>query len=143
MIDREYSFRRDRSTYFSRNQGRRLLVGETIKSTASHGKGCGCGCLVPIMALVGAVLSVAAGLSCSVRVPLTESNVSVGGSVGDSKLTEGVLADYLQPRVADDDHFANGTNKWHLWKLGAMSVSVTGEQPEAPLIDLHLDIDKQ
>src|SRR3989442_14257271 len=75
--------------------------------------GCGClsGCGTFIFVfLVGGVLSLFGsvfGLGMSVGIPLTQSNVTVAGSIGTTaKITKG-LPTYVRERLAENQNFIN------------------------------------
>jgi hypothetical protein len=47
------------------------------------------------------------GIGVSVRVPFTESNLSVAGSVGSKELAIDTLPNYVEQKVADNNNFLN------------------------------------
>jgi hypothetical protein len=105
--------------------------------------GCGgCGCVLTL-GLALSLFGAAIGGACSVRVPLTESNFSFAGAVGHKEVTTEALPNYLQQKVASNYDFINGTQSLTIGPAEGISITVLGEQPGSPAIDLHLDITKR
>jgi hypothetical protein len=106
------------------------------------GRGCGGGCAGVILVLtVGLLLSAfnaAIGVGVSVRVPFTQSNLSLAGAIGEKDKVEGALPPYLEGRLAGHQNFINQTNTLAIWVAEGAGVAVLGHQEGAPLIDLHL-----
>ncbi len=80
-----------------------------------RGGGCagggGCGCALPsfvvVVGIILAIFSTNLGIGVSVRVPFTESNLSVAGSVGSKEMAIDTLPNYLEQKVADNTNFLN------------------------------------
>ena len=104
----------------------------------------GCGLsgfgVVILLGLIFAALGVGIGGGCSMRVPLTDANISVGGAIGKKEAVQQALPNYLQNRVADNSNFVNHTGSLTVWVAQGMDVVVIGKQPEAPVIDLNISI---
>lgn len=103
----------------------------------------GCGCAGFILVLtVGLLLSlfnIDIGIGISVRVPLTESNVTVAGSVGKKEHALDVLPPYVRGRVGGNQNFINQSSTLTIWVAEGMAIFVIGHQAGAPVIDLHLE----
>lgn len=116
---------------------------EREDGSREHRAGCGCGCLLPVAAVLLAVVGAAAGIGSavgvggSVRVPFTDANISMGIGLGNKEHNVEVLPDYLEGRVGNDDNFMNFSERWNIWKFGITGITVVGGQDEAPAIDLH------
>jgi hypothetical protein len=88
-----------------------------------------------VLALFGANL----GIGLSVRVPFTQSNLTVAGSVGGKQMAMETLPEYVRPKVADNDNLINQSITLTIWPAEGVSVVVLGKQEGAPAVDLHLD----
>ena len=111
----------------------------------SRGPG-GCGCLSGcgtfiFVFLVGGLLSLFGsvfGLGLSVGIPLTQSNVTVAGSLGTkTKITEG-LPTYVRDRLAGNENFINQTGTVTVGPAEGAGILVIGAQEGAPAIDLYI-----
>lgn len=106
-------------------------------------RGCGGGCASLIVVLtIGLLLTIfntAIGIGASVRVPFTDSNVTIAGSVGKKEKADGALPAYVQDKVASNRNFINGTNTLTIWVAEGIVVFVVGHQEGAPIIDVHLE----
>jgi hypothetical protein len=79
------------------------------------------------------------GIGISVRVPLTDSNVTVAGSVGKKDRASDVLPGYVRGRLGSNQDFINQSNTLTIWVAEGTALVVIGRQPGAPVIDLHLE----
>ena len=103
--------------------------------------GCGCTSVIVVLTL-GLLLSLFntdIGLGISVRVPLTDSNVTVAGSVGKKDHAADVLPGYVRSRLGSNQEFINQSSTLTIWVAEGTALIVVGRQPGAPLIDLHLE----
>lgn len=80
------------------------------------------------------------GLGLSVRVPLTNSNVTIAGSVGKKDKAIDALPSYVHGRLADNHNFINGSQTLTIWVAEGTAIIVVGQQQGAPAIDLHLEL---
>lgn len=107
-------------------------------------RGCGCGCgglfFVLTVGIVLALLNFAVSIGVSVRIPLTTSNLTVAGSVGEKDKAISVLPDYTQGRLAGNQNFFNNTTTMTIWRAEGAAVVIIGQQDGAPAIDLHIDL---
>jgi len=91
--------------------------------------------------LVGGLLSLFGsvfGLGLSVGIPLTQSNVTVAGSLGTkTKITEG-LPTYVRDRLAGNENFINQTGTVTVGPAEGAGILVIGAQDGAPAIDLYV-----
>jgi hypothetical protein len=74
----------------------------------------------------------------SVRVPFTESNITVAGSVGAKDKALGALPDYVQGRLGKNQNFFNNSTTMTIGPAEGTALVVIGNQGGAPPIDLHL-----
>lgn len=107
--------------------------------------GCGCagGCSsVLVVLIVGLLLSffnTAVAIGVSVRVPFTQSNLTLTGSVGQKEKAEQVLPGYVEKRLASNHNFINQTSTLTIGPAEGTALIVLGKQLGAPVVDLHLE----
>lgn len=107
--------------------------------------GCGCagGCSsVLVVLIVGLLLSLfntAVGIGVSIRVPFTQSNLTVAGSVGEKRKAVVVLPGYVEGRLGGNQNFINHTSTLTIGPAEGTALVVLGKQPGAPIADLHLE----
>ena len=107
--------------------------------------GCGCtgGCSsVLVVLIVGLLLSLfnaAIGVGVSVRVPFTQSNLTIAGSVGQKDKAVHVLPGYDAGRLGSNVNFINQTSTLTIGPAEGTALIVLGKQPGAPIVDLHLE----
>ena len=105
--------------------------------------GCGCGCASVIVVLTAGLLlslfNAGVGIGVSVRVPFTEINVTVAGSVGKKEKAAEALPPYVRGRLGGNQNFINQSNTLTIWVAEGAAIIVVGRQEGAPLIDLHLE----
>lgn len=105
-------------------------------------RGCGGGCASVVVVLtIGLLLTLfnaSIGIGASVRVPFTDSNVTVAGAVGKKEKATVALPGYVQDKVGSNQNFVNQTNTLTIWVAEGIVVIVAGHQEGAPIVDLHL-----
>jgi hypothetical protein len=79
------------------------------------------------------------GIGISVRVPFTDSNVTLAGSVGKKDHSADVLPGYVRGRLGSNQEFINQSSTLTIWVAEGTALIVVGRQPGAPLVDLHLE----
>jgi hypothetical protein len=115
------------------------------RSRRSPRPGCGCagGCSsVLVVLIVGLLLSffnTAVGIGASVRVPFTQSNLTLAGTVGQKQKADEVLPGYDEGRLASNQNFVNHTSTLTIGPAEGTALIVLGKQPGAPVVDLHLE----
>lgn len=112
--------------------------------TRYRNRGCGFGCASFFFVLtVGIVLSLfnaALSFGVSVRVPLTDSNFTVAGSVGEKDKAVVALPDYAEGRVGGNHNFFNNSITTTIWRAEGITLVILGKQDGAPVIDVHLEL---
>ncbi|TMF68837.1 MAG: hypothetical protein E6I11_15720 [Chloroflexi bacterium] len=112
--------------------------------TRYRNRGCGFGCASFFFVLtVGIVLSLfnaALSFGVSVRVPLTDSNFTVAGSVGEKDKAVVALPDYAEGRVGGNQNFFNNSITTTIWRAEGITLVILGKQDGAPAIDVHLEL---
>jgi hypothetical protein len=103
--------------------------------------GCGCAGVIVVLTLglILSLLNTDIGIGISVRVPFTESNVTVAGSVGKREHASDVLPAYVRGRLGGNQNFINQSNTLTIWVAEGTALFVIGHQPGAPVIDLHIE----
>jgi hypothetical protein len=92
---------------------------------------------------VGILLSLfnlAVSFGVSVRVPLTSSNITVAGSIGEKDKAVAALPSYTQGRLGTNQNFFNNSITMTIWRAEGITLLILGQQDGAPPIDLHLDL---
>jgi hypothetical protein len=106
--------------------------------------GCGCGCASIFVVLTAGLLlslfNADVGIGVSVRIPFTESNVTVAGSVGKKDKAPDALPPYVHGRLASNENFVNQSNTLTIWVAEGTAIILVGRQEGAPAIDLHLEL---
>ncbi len=105
------------------------------------GGGCGCASLLVVLT-VGLALSLFntnVGLGLSVRVPFTESNLTVAGSVGAKEKATETLPRYVKGRLSGNQNFVNQSTTLTIGPAEGAALIVLGKQDGAPLVDLHFE----
>ncbi|HYM66045.1 MAG TPA: hypothetical protein VEW68_02025 [Patescibacteria group bacterium] len=95
-----------------------------------------------VVLTVGLILSIfnaALGIGLSVRIPFTESNITLAGAVGEKDKVGGALPVYVRDRLASNGNFVNQTSTLTIWVAEGAGMVVIGRQEGAPAIDLHLE----
>lgn len=102
--------------------------------------GCGCGGFLFVL-IVGVALSLfntTIGIGFSVRVPSTESNLTLTASIGAKQKTEEALPAYTRGRLGGNQNFINHTQTLTIGPAEGATLIVLGKQNDAPVVDLHL-----
>jgi len=105
-------------------------------------RGCGTGCggffFVLIVGLILALFNTGISIGVSVRIPLTNSNLTVAGSVGQKDKAVSALPDYESGRVGGNQNFFNNSTTMTIGPAEGIGMIVIGRQDGAPALDLHL-----
>ena len=96
--------------------------------------------LVLTLGIILALFQVGIGIGGSIRIPLTDISVSGGGSIGKKEVVQQVLPNYLESRVGSNQDFFNHSSTMTIWLAEGMGIVVLGSQPEAPNIDLNINL---
>ncbi len=105
-------------------------------------RGCGTGCggffFVLIVGLLLALFNVGISIGVSVRIPLTSSNFTLAGSVGQKDKAVSALPDYTEGRVGGNQNLFNNTTTMTIGPAEGIGMVIIGRQDGAPPLDLHL-----
>ncbi len=85
------------------------------------------------------LFNAAVGIGVSFRVPFTEINLTVAGSVGKKEKAVDALPPYVHGRLGGNQNFINQSNTLTIWVAEGTAIIVVGQQEGAPLIDLQLE----
>jgi hypothetical protein len=106
------------------------------------GGGCGAGCasvlVVLKVCLLLSLFNAAVGIGVSIRVPFTDSNLTVAGSVGHKQKAVESLPGYTEGRLGGNQNFINHTTSLTIGPAEGTALIVLGKQPGAPVVDLHV-----
>jgi hypothetical protein len=104
--------------------------------------GCGCGgggfLIVITIGIVLSLFNAGFGLGVSARIPFTQSNVTVAGSVGQKEKAPDALPVYAHGMLGGNQNFVNYSTTLTIGPAEGAALFVIGRQNGAPLIDLHL-----
>jgi hypothetical protein len=107
-------------------------------------RGCGCGGgLFFFVLTVGILLSlfnVGIGIGASVRIPFTESNLTVAGVVGAKSKAVAAMPSYTDGRLGGNQNLFNNSTTMTIGPAEGAALVIIGKQDDAPALDLHLDI---
>ena len=103
------------------------------------GYGCASLGVVLTVGLLLSLFSADVGIGLSARVPLTESNVTLAGSVGKKDHAPDALPAYVHGRLGGNQNFVNQSTSLTLWVAEGTAIFVIGRQEGAPWVDLHLE----
>jgi hypothetical protein len=105
-------------------------------------RGCGCGgggfLLVLTVGIVLSLFNAGVGVGVSVRLPFTQSNLTVAGSLGAKAKTAAALPSYTEGRLGGNQNFFNNSTTMTIGPAEGAALVVLGRQDDAPAIDLHL-----
>ena len=93
------------------------------------------------MLTVGILLSLfntGVGVGVSVRIPLTQSNLTVAGSIGAKDKAVGALPEYTDGRLGGNQNFFNNSTTMTIGPAEGAALVILGKQDGAPAVDLHL-----
>jgi hypothetical protein len=119
-----------------------MRTGDDRRRFRSGCGGCGAGCASLVVVLtIGLLLSLfnaAVGIGLSIRVPFTESNLTLAGSVGQKQKAVETLPGYTAGRLGGNQNFINHTTTLTIGPAEGTALIVLGKQPGAPIADLNL-----
>jgi hypothetical protein len=100
--------------------------------------GCGGFLFVLIVGIALSLFNADIGIGLSVRVPVTQSNVTLAASIGAKDKTADALPDYTRGRLGGNQNFINQSQTLTVGPAEGATVFVLGKQDGAPLVDLRL-----
>ena len=118
--------------------------GHTHWRTRYRNRGCGCGggafLLVLTVGIVLSLFNAGVGAGVSVRIPFTQSNLTVAGSIGANDKAVGSLPGYTEGRLGGNQNFFNNSTTMTIGPAEGAALVVIGKQDGAPALDLHIVI---
>lgn len=103
------------------------------------GVGCSSVVVVLTVGLLLTLFNTSVGVGASVRIPFTESNLTIAGSVGKKEKAPGALPPYVHGMLGGNQNFINQSNSLTIWVAEGIVILVLGHQEGAPAVDLHLE----
>jgi hypothetical protein len=94
--------------------------------------------IVITLGIVLSLFNADIGLGVSARVPFTQSNVTVAGSLGAKEKAPNTLPAYTQGRLGGNQNLVNYSTTLTIGPAEGAALLVIGRQDGAPLIDLYL-----
>jgi hypothetical protein len=105
-------------------------------------RGCGCGgggfLLVLTVGIALSLFNTGVGVGASLRIPFTESNLTVAASIGAKNKTVSALPSYTEGRLGGNQNFFNNSTTMTIGPAEGAAVVILGKQDGAPVADLHL-----
>jgi len=105
-------------------------------------RGCGFGCggflFVLIVGIALSLFNLTVAIGFSIRVPLTNANLTLAGSIGAKGKVAAVMPSYTHGRLGGNQDFINHTQTLTIGPAEGATLAVIGDQPGAPAIDLQL-----
>ena len=95
--------------------------------------------VVLTVGLLLTIFNTAISIGVSARVPFTESNLTIAGSVGKKEKAPDALPTYVHGKLGGNQNFINQSTTLTIWVAEGTVIIVLGRQEGAPLIDLHLE----
>ena len=110
--------------------------------TRYNNRGCGCGgggfLLVLTVGIVLSLFNTGVGVGASLRIPFTQSNLTVAASIGAKDKAVGSLPAYTEGRLGGNQNFFNNSTTMTIGPAEGAAVVIIGKQDGAPAVDLHL-----
>lgn len=116
----------------------------TVVRTRYRNRGCGCSVggffLVLTVGILLSLFNAGVGIGVSVRIPFTQSNLTVAGSLGAKGKTVSVLPNYTEGRLGGNQNFFNNSTTITIGPAEGAALVILGRQDDAPAVDLHIDV---
>ena len=108
----------------------------------NNGCGCGFGCggflVVLTIGILLSLFNADLGVGVSARIPFTQSNVTLAGSIGAKEKAPSALPDYTHGRLGGNQNFINNSATLTIGPAEGTAIFVIGKLGGAPVLDLHL-----
>jgi hypothetical protein len=116
--------------------------GKGPRPVGRGGFGCGCASVLVVLTagLLLSLFNADIGIGVSVRIPFTQSNATVAGSVGKKEKVTEVLPAYTRERLGGNQNFINQSTTLTIGPAEGTGLLVVGKQDGAPVVDLHIDL---
>ena len=115
---------------------------QTRIRTRYRNRGCGCGFggffVVLTVGILLSLFNAGVGIGVSVRIPFTQSNVTLAGSIGAKNKAVAALPSYTDGRLGGNQNFFNNSTTMTIGPAEGAAMIIIGKQDGAPAIDLHL-----
>ncbi len=116
----------------------------TVIRTRYRNRGCGFGFggffLVLTVGILLSLFNAGVGVGVSVRIPFTQSNLTVAGSLGAKSKAVEALPSYTAGRLGGNQNFFNNSTTMTIGPAEGAALVIVGRQDDAPTVDLHLTI---
>ena len=108
--------------------------------------GCGCGFgfggffIVLTVGILLSLFNTDLGIGASVRIPFTQSNLTVAGVLGAKSKAIEALPSYVSERLGGNQNFFNNSATMTIGPAEGAGLIIIGRQDGAPPIDFHLEV---
>jgi len=109
-----------------------------FRSSRRSQGGCGCAIVVLTLGIALSLFNTDIGAGASVRIPLTQSNITLAGALGAKNKAAEALPEYTRERLGGNQNFINQSQTLTIGPAEAAALFVVGKQGSAPVFDLHL-----
>ena len=96
--------------------------------------------MVLTLGIVLSLFNADVGIGVSVRIPFTQSNVTVAGVLGAKTKAVEVLPSYTRDRLGGNQNFYNNSTTMTIGPAEGAALVVIGRQDDAPPLDLHVEV---
>lgn len=96
--------------------------------------------IVLTVGLVLMLINVGLSLGISFRIPLTQSNLTLAGCLGEKGKAAASLPAYLTGKLADNHDFINHTMTTTIGPIEGCEVGILGKQVGTPTFGIHFRI---
>jgi hypothetical protein len=93
---------------------------------------------VLIVGIALSLFNIGIGVGASVRVPFTQSNLTLAGTIGAKEKTVAAMPNYTHGRLGGNQNFINHSQSLTIGPAEGATLLVLGRQAGAPVVDLHL-----
>jgi hypothetical protein len=93
---------------------------------------------VLVVGIALSLINVDVGIGVSVRIPFTQSNATLAGSIGVKEKATDTLPNYTRGRLGGNQNFINHSQTLTIGPAEGATLLVLGKQDDAPTVDLHL-----
>jgi hypothetical protein len=115
----------------------------TVVRTRYRSRGCGFGFggffIVLTVGILLSLFNTGVGIGLSVRVPFTQSNVTLAAAIGAKNKAVEALPSYTAGRLGGNQNFFNNSTTMTIGPAEGAALVIIGRQDDAPSIDLHLE----
>jgi len=96
--------------------------------------------IVITIGLVLMLLNVGFSLGITLRIPATQSNITLAGCLGEKNKAVDSLPSYVKNRLGSNQDFMNHSMTTTIWNIEGCEVAIIGRQLTAPPFNFHISV---